>query len=582
VPKIDSQKIRPQQNFPIGPKPGPKPYSEPGPEPGPYSRTHTPWPPFYFDPSIMIADNNHRSRASKFYTKEMIQSLQANVAKYDWAKLVKSKIVSDAQRWVSMSDNDLRALMFGSTIKRSWMVWSNGICPSCGKDVPMYNWKIDALNKPWQVQCPWEECNEFFPKNDFYAFYVSGLDANGIFDPNLANRQLLFNSEPNTKWPKDFGVDDGTGYKKDGHIWWFIGAYLIYGQWKQMVLGGISKLSSAYVVTRDPIYAYKAGVLLDRVADLYPTFDFKTQGRVYENEKTGQDGYVSIWHDACEETRELVLAYDRIADTLPLAKQKNIEDRILIDVINNRYKIESNVPRTDTLIATIYTVLSASAVSVYIDKLIDEATSVDGVSGEKGLAGYCQGETEGLAIFLELYARADPNFLGQMLKQHPKLQKTYRFHIDTLCLGRYYPQSGDTGAFAYPTDPFKGVSPPYIGVRFMGREWDFSSFPGIAPSMYTFLWRLFQLTGDKALIQALYRAKDNSVGDLPYDLFADDPEAIQKQVSAIIASEGSVTKLGSVNKQEWHLAILRSGEGPYERALWLDYDSGGGHGPLTA
>ena len=96
--------------------------------------------------------------------------------------------------------------------------------------------------------------------------------------------------------------------------------------------------------------------------------------------------------------------------------------------------------------------------------------------------------------------------------------------------------------------------------------------------MYTFLWRLFQLTADKALIQALYRAKDDSVGNLPFDLFADDPEAIQKQVSAIIAGEGSVTKLGSVNKQEWHLAILRSGQGPYERALWLDYDSDGGHG----
>jgi hypothetical protein len=33
-----------------------------------------------------------------------------------------------------------------------------------------------------------------------------------------------------------------------------------------------------------------------------------------------------------------------------------------------------------------------------------------------------------------------------------------------------------------------------------------------------------------------------------------------------------------VNKQQWHLAILRSGHGPSERAAWLSYDVGGGHG----
>ena len=34
----------------------------------------------------------------------------------------------------------------------------------------------------------------------------------------------------------------------------------------------------------------------------------------------------------------------------------------------------------------------------------------------------------------------------------------------------------------------------------------------------------------------------------------------------------------SVNKQEWHLAILRSGKGKDARAMWLNYDAGGGHG----
>jgi hypothetical protein len=34
------------------------------------------------------------------------------------------------------------------------------------------------------------------------------------------------------------------------------------------------------LITGNPVYAHKAGVLLDRVADLYPTHDFGKQGLV--------------------------------------------------------------------------------------------------------------------------------------------------------------------------------------------------------------------------------------------------------------------------------------------------------------
>ena len=73
-------------------------------------------------------------------------------------------------------------------------------------------------------------------------------------------------------------MDDGDGYVEGEKRWRFIGAYLIYGQWKQAVLGGIRNLAAAYVITGERIYAHKAAVLLDRVADLYPRFDFGTQG----------------------------------------------------------------------------------------------------------------------------------------------------------------------------------------------------------------------------------------------------------------------------------------------------------------
>ena len=153
----------------------------------------------------------------------------------------------------------------------------------------MYSWKIDPWKFPFKTQCP--HCDMLFPTNDFSAFYRSGLDRHAVFDPKLADRSLLFNSDhPDPADPLHrFGVDDGTGYVEGEKRWRFIGAYLIYGHWKILVLAGVNHLSEAYFVTGEPIYAHKAAILLDRIADVYPTFDFIEQAVVYER-KLGANG----------------------------------------------------------------------------------------------------------------------------------------------------------------------------------------------------------------------------------------------------------------------------------------------------
>ena len=74
--------------------------------------------------------------------------------------------------------------------------------------------------------------------------------------------------------PEGVGIDDGNGYSDGEHRWMFIATYLIYGQWKRHVYAGITHLADAYTITGDVAYARKAGILIDRLADLYPTFDF--------------------------------------------------------------------------------------------------------------------------------------------------------------------------------------------------------------------------------------------------------------------------------------------------------------------
>ena len=543
-----------------------------------------------------FADDPPLKQHSAFYTPEQLAAIRTNINKTPWTKTLRATIVSNATPWMSVSDEELWDSMFGATIPRSWMVWSNGHCPACKKGVEMYAWKHDAWKYPWKVQCP--HCSEFFPKNDFHAFYKSGLDEHGVFDPKKADRKLLFNvehPEPNDPLNK-FGVDDGEGYVEGGNRWRFIGFYLIFGQFHEKIISGIDTLAAAYVLTGDPVYAHKAAILLDRVADVYPTFDFMQQGYVYEIKQAS--GYVSVWHDTSEETYEMVLAYDQIFEgirndaalteflskqaekyKLPNPKrtfadvQRNIETRILRDALAHPEKIHSNFPRRECTEAAILTVLAwpenRSEVEKRIDTFLAKATAVDGVTGEKGLAGYSAYVIATVARFLNEYTRVDPTFLSEVMKRNPGLRQTYRFHIDTQCLGKFYPIIGDTLSFSQ-----KQERNPVM---------QFSTFrPGLrtplAPSMTSFYWKLYQETSDPAYAQAVYIENHRSVTNIPYDIFEKDPAAVQRGLKKVIAKYGPEPQVGSINKKQWHLAILRSGNGENERALWMDYDAWGAHG----
>ena len=538
---------------------------------------------------------------SALFPAERLAAARRNSERLPWGREMRQRIVEVARPWREMPDERLWELMFGPTISRSWMVWSNGHCPACQASVPMYTWQIDALARPWKVRCP--HCQRLFPTNDFEAFYRSGLDERGVFDPRRADRALLFNAEhPDPDDPLHrFGVDDGEGYVEGDRRWRFIGAYLIYGQWKQAVVGGILSLAAAYALTGEQIYAHKAAILLDRVADLYPDFDYQTQGYTYE--RPGPAGYVSVWHDACMETYELVLAYDVIYEGLAgdealvrflserarqsgLANRKasvaeiqaNIEERLLRDVQAHRSKIESNVPRTDMTLALIETVLgwpeNRERVLSLIDGIVEMSTGADGVSGEKGLPDYAAYAVQGLGTFLGLYERAEPGLLATLAERHPALRRTWRFHLDTWCLGRYYPSCGDGGTFAAPITHYRGLvlAPPRPE-----RLYRYPSHSPLGPSDYSLLWALYELSGDPAYAQLLYQSNERRVDNLPWDLFHPDPERVQAGVAAVVEKHGEEIATGSVNLEQWHLAILRSGQGQAARAAWLDYDTSGKH-----
>jgi oligo-alginate lyase len=549
--------------------------------------------------SLCLADAPRTS--SVFYPPRMVEQVRHNADASDWGRDIRQRVVEFAEHWKNMSDDELWSLMFGPTLERSWMVWSNGHCPACKAERPMYTWVINGIQQRWKVKCP--DCQQSFPTNDFEKFHESGLDAHGVFDHARADRALLFNTEhpdPNDPLHK-FGVDDGTGYVEGENRWRFIGAYLVYGQWKQVMCNGVKALAAAYVLTGDEAYAHKAAIMLDRIADLYPGFDYKTQGLVYEIKQA--DGYVSVWHDANLETRELALAYDAIRPGLesdeqlvaflaarseryktPIRKTTladivtNIETRLLRDALENRHKIYSNYPQEELTKTIIHTVLgwpeNREQVLDMLTPVLQRATAFDGTTGEKGLANYTSFAAQFLGSFLGYYARIDEQFLPEMHRRVPALPDMWKFFIDTMCLGRYYPLIGDSGFFAAPIDKYIGLAlSKQHGTELLGHN----LAQMLPPSMYTFLWQLHELTGDPAFVQLLYRENGNTLEGLPYDLTRLASEHARR-FRQVLDEHGEDLSLDHVNKQQYCVAILRSGSGDNARALWITYDSGGGHG----
>ena len=546
---------------------------------------------------------------STFLSPDALDAVRRNADAIEWVARARDRIVEHARPWMEMDDDALWGLMYGATLTRAWTVNTHGVCPTCKAQIVMYNWKADAIRHPWKVQCP--QCDAQFPTNDFAAFYRSGLDKHGIFDGALADRDLLFNAaHPGKEDPlRSFGVDDGEGYVEGDQRWRFISLYLVAGQWRQAVMAGVQALSAAYAVTGDVVYARKAGIVLDRVADLYPSFDYQTQGEVYETKRIA-NGYVTMWHDACEETKQLALAYDRVFDAIkndtalveflaekarrygienPKATfadvQRNIEGGILCDALNHYAKIFSNFPRVQLTQAIIKATLSwetdRDQVIEHITRYVQCGTAFDGVTGEKGLPTYAAYVIRDMAEGLACFAKIDPRFLADVVKQCPDLRKTFRFYVDTHCLGRYFPEIGDAGFFARTVENFVGASfPRHDQATQQAEQIHVPAF--VQPSSYELFWQLYELTGDAELVRVLYRANDRRVDALPQDLWANNPAEFQRKVAAVIREAGEESDPGSVNKEAWCLAVMRSGAGDRARAVWLDYDTGGSHGHQDA
>ena len=227
-------------------------------------------------------DRYHLKSRPTMWTDEDRENAQANIERYDWAKDERDSAVDSADGYLEeyagdADDPDLDALwslVTSQKVPRGGGVAAErdtlGGTSSSGTD---RRFKVETA-----VDNPHGDGNFVLPTNDFEAYRQSGLDDRGMFDPDLADDDLLVNEE-HPEMGEGWGVDDGYGWidedgdlgHGEGHRWNVVAFHNHWFTWRP---GGIRRiivaLTEAYLLTGETKYAIPGLVMLDRLADVYP------------------------------------------------------------------------------------------------------------------------------------------------------------------------------------------------------------------------------------------------------------------------------------------------------------------------
>ncbi|WP_216843438.1 heparinase II/III domain-containing protein [Phytoactinopolyspora alkaliphila] len=545
--------------------------------------------------------------AATYYTPDKVDAARRNVADYAWAAKLRDEAVATAQPYIDAGDDWLWALPTGQGLPRSYAVNQDLGSPVSGQDIYEYGnypWRIDEFEQPWKLTDP--SSDYVFPTNDFGAFYRSGLNEHGEFDRSLADESLLVNELYPDRGPT-WGVDDGFGWIDDnGNKWTFIAYYVHWGLWYNTLDGGgltsgIRALRDAYLYTGDPVYARSGVILLDRVADLYPSMDtapYKRADGYFHSDGLSGNGKVvgCIWETGL--IRDYIYAYDAFfpaiaesdtLDVIPFLRDKaqahrlpakesvddlrlNVENGILRETCRGvlSAKIFGNFGMHQNTLASAAVVLDDPDASpqwidfvfanggrvqdpdyrvtggAFYQTLIDKVDR-DG-AGDEGAPSYNRlwiGHVKGVADVLAGYA----DYPQADLYEHPKYRKMFQMRYRLPMLGTYTPSIGDSGQ---------------------------TGAPGLFGSTNDHV-AAFERFGDIEHAQLAHISGEGKIDDLYSDVFALDVAGTQQRIAAVVAEHGPLNR-PSENLTGFGFAALRAGDPEHARAAWIYYGRSNGHG----
>ena len=526
-----------------------------------------------------------------FYTQEKIQYLKNNCIKYDWAKDLKNTVINNAKSFVDKSDDELWSLVPGQNTPRCIDVTLDRIakgpkvlgCLKCGLDVLKfgnYPYNPEFVDKPWKLTCP--SCKSIFPSNDFGKFYASAIDERGQFDASKGDKSLLFNTEhPDPSDPlHKYGVDDGYGFiDQKGRAHRFIG-YYVWKKW-DYISKGLADLAEAYLYTGDKIYARKAAIILDRIADVYPEMDWKPYAdRGWYHSDGGRNmGKIhgSIWETQI--ITSLADSYDKIIS----GTVDNIELYSFLKKQSEKYKIGAKGTRAlmlqnvdDGLLRTAYKAvlstqirgnqgmhqLTLATCAIALDSQPESNLWIDWIFASDGgnipglmISTFDRDGTsnEGAPGYALIWGRLVSQIAERLegypaykkhniIKEFPQFNTTFLAAYRMAALGIAVPNMGDSGATGTVSN---GADPKFITKGYV-------------------------FTKDPEFAKAAYIANKNSADKLGRNIFAKDPDEISKEIQNVAERLGP-RKDGGYLMSGFGLALLENGSGNNGVAIANNY-----------
>ena len=534
-------------------------------------------------------------QCSRMVTAEMRANALANGEKYDWAANARKSAVSGAAGYLELSDDELWKMIASQELPRDIHTNKEDGCPNCGAGIfkhGNYPWRKAGA---WKLKCP--NCGEVYPKNDFWEFYKTALDEHGFFRHELGNRKLLLNAEhPDPKDPlHKLYVDDGYGmFDENGKKHRVIAYYNSWIHWKE-ITRTLGALVQAYVLTSDVKYAHKAGVILDRVADVYPDMDFMPlhkQGFEHSHGGPGRGRILgSIWETSMGNS--LSSAYDKVFDGLKgdaelvnfcseRAKQyklgdkssieaicRHIEDQLVMEILISCKdgRISPNIGGTH--VSVIYAAVALDRPKVtneWLDYIFDpnfpgdytkskyplqwimvQGIDRDGMGGENG--GYGLGWVRRAQQFPDLLAMY-PDYEGHdLVAEYPKLRQCFYIEPRLMVLNAAFPNIGDTGAAG-------------TWGR-LGRATTFATG-----------YRLYKDPQLAALAWS-YAGENAARLRTPNDIYKKEPDALANEIAKVAKNVDSTLKCDHLGR--YGQAYVQT-QSPVEgRALWIHYGYRKGH-----
>lgn len=528
-----------------------------------------------------------------FYTSERISNLRNNCEKFDWARKQRSLVLQRAKSWLAKSDEDLWAMIPGQDLPRCIDVTFDRLttgpkflgCLKCGHNISKYGnypYNPDFENKPWKLTCPF--CNSVFPTNDFYKYYLSAIDEHGLFNPAKGDKSLLFNTNhPDPKAPlHKHGVDDGYGYiNENGRSYRFIG-YYTWKYWDH-IIDGLNALADGYLYTGDQLYARKAAIMLDRIADVYPDMDWKPYADKGWYHSDGGRGLGKIEGSIWETTvvQQLADAYDKILSgtvnnpilyqflyqqskkyTLPGTKGtrdefiRNVDDGILRtafkavlsqQIRGNQGMHQLSVakcaialnthPETTQWLDWLFEADGGAIPELMVRNFDRDGTSDEGAPSYAYMWGHLVAELGELLASYSGYTKHD------IFREFPQFSVTFMAAYRMAALGIAIPNIGDSGSTGL-------VSAGMVNPNFIAKG--------------------YFHTRDEEMAIAAYRANGNSSSNLGRNIYSKDPEALGDEIKRI-AEKADKSSQGGRVLSGFGLAFLETGSGSSGVSLAVNY-----------